>query len=457
MKVQLEDILLTVSKSEMIDDGNIDQARRLIIHSLIQGLQIKRVGIWLTDADKNSIECKLLIDTYHDTELESLKLHRSDFPNYFSYLDTERAIIAHNAHTHPATSEFSKVYLSPNKINSMLDIPIRHKGKMIGIICCEEIGNEKNWCQDEITFASAMSDLYGRALSAYQRNQYQKQLEEQNINLEKLVQKRTQALESSLDDLKSTQEKLIESEKMASLGNLVAGVAHEVNTPIGVAITGTTHSIESIKELEKLITDNQLSKQKFLSYLTNIKTANELIYNNLSRAVDLIQNFKQTAADQSGHTQYRFNLGEYLISTLSSLKPLLKRHNVTLTTQLDDGIEIYAPPGIFAQIITILIQNACAHAFLADQPDKSFQLTLKQSENKIILTAQDNGQGLAKEYQRRVFEPFYTTNRQGGGTGLGLSILYNLVVNQLKGEVQLQSELQHGCMFTLAFPNNLKD
>lgn len=452
MKSSLENILLTVSKSDVIDEGNIAQAERLIIESLLQGLDVSRAGIWLSDANKTVIKCNLLVDTFHQTEIENLTLARVDFPTYFSHLDNERAIIANDARTDPATNEFTEVYLKPNNIQSMLDIPIRHKGKMIGIICIEEIAKIKYWSQDEVTFSAAISDLYGRAMSAHERNQYQHQLEEQNQNLEKQVQQRTQALEDSLKHLQQTQEKLIESEKMASLGNLVAGVAHEVNTPIGIAITGITHSIENITELENLLASNKLSKPKFEQSLAHIKTANELIYNNLTRAVDLIQNFKQTAADQSGYEKYTFNLARYIENTLSSLKPLLKSYKVILSTELKQDIELYSVPGCIAQIITILIQNACYHAYPQEQSERRFSFTLSKNDEMIILSGKDNGTGIEKDVQKRVFEPFYTTNRKEGGTGLGLSILYNLVVTQLKGEVQLITEPHQGCEFVIKFP-----
>lgn len=456
MKPSLENILLTVSKSHVIDEGNIAQAERLIIESLIQGLDIPRAGIWLSNANKSAIECKLLVDTFHQTEIENLSLKRVDYPHYFSQLDNERAIIANDAQTDSVTKEFVQVYLKPNDIRAMLDIPIRHKGKMIGIICLEQIGNIKQWSQDEVTFSAAISDLYGRAISAFERNQYQYQLEQQNQNLEAQVKQRTQALENSLEHLQQAQDKLIESEKMASLGNLVAGVAHEVNTPIGIAITGITHSIESIKELETLLTSNKLSKPKFEQSLAHIKTANELIYNNLTRAVDLIQNFKQTAADQSGYEKYTFNLAHYIDNTLSSLKPLLKSYKVILSTDLKPDIELYSVPGCIAQIITILVQNACYHAYPTNQSERRFIFKLYKQDEMIILSGKDNGKGIAKEVLNRVFEPFYTTSRKDGGTGLGLSILYNLVVKQLNGEVQLITEPHQGCEFILTFPQQKK-
>lgn len=453
MNLKFENILLNVSKSEVIDTGDLQQAARLIIESILAGLEIKRCGIWLTNDDVTAIECKLLIDTYHETEIEELKLYRKDFPTYFKFLDTERSIVAVNAETDSATAEFKDVYLIPHKIRSMLDMPIRHKGKMIGIICAENIGEIKHWTSAEITFASAVSDLYGRAITANERNQYQAKLEEQNKNLEEIVQARTEELEASFEHLKQTQSKLIEIEKMASLGNLVAGVAHEVNTPISVAITGTTYNVEALRELEDLLDTGKLTKEKLLRQIKILKDSDELIFQNLNRAVDLIQNFKRTAADQSTQQKVQFDVGSYITNTLSSLLPMLRSHQVKLDTSVQEGVILNASPGILAQIITILVQNACYHAFTSHHTNKQLSIELTLANSFCTLAVKDNGQGIKQENQQRIFEPFFTTNRFGGGTGLGLSILYNLVTQQLNGEVQLISTEGMGCEFKIQLPN----
>ena len=237
MKETLELILLRVSQSADIDKGELDVASRLIINSVCEGLQITRAGIWLYDEMQTLVQCTLLIDKGNDLDHESLVLTRKDFPHYFEALDSERTIAAHDALTDVATFEFAEVYLTPLGISSMLDVPIRHRGKMIGIICCEHQGKAREWHADEVVFAASLADLYGRAVSANERADYEQRLIEANQTLEQKVIDRTAELEAA-------QEKLVESEKMAALGNLVAGIAHEVNTPLGIALTSVSNCKE---------------------------------------------------------------------------------------------------------------------------------------------------------------------------------------------------------------------
>ena len=176
MKEALELILLRVSQSPDIDKGELDVASRLIINSVCEGLEITRAGIWLYDENQTLVQCTLLIDRGNDLDHESLVLTRRDFPHYFEALDSGRTIAAHDALTDVATFEFSEVYLSPLGISSMLDVPIRHRGKMIGIICCEHQGKAREWLADEMVFAASLADLYGRAVSAKERADYEVQL-----------------------------------------------------------------------------------------------------------------------------------------------------------------------------------------------------------------------------------------------------------------------------------------
>ncbi len=142
MKEKLKNILLKVSKSPLVDEGELLQAYRLVINSLQEALNIKRAGIWFVEQNYSSISCQLLIDTYHNTEIEEFVIDSDDYPHYFTALKAERAILAHDAHTNTATHEFIDRYLEPLNISSMLDEPIKHKGKMIAIVCCEHIGEK---------------------------------------------------------------------------------------------------------------------------------------------------------------------------------------------------------------------------------------------------------------------------------------------------------------------------
>lgn len=437
MNSRLEDILHLVSKSPLIDNGDLLNAYRLVINSLHDALSIQRAGVWFVEDNYTSISCQLLIDTYHHSEIEELVIQASDYPAYFSALKSERAILANNAHNHPATREFSEGYLTPLEITSMLDVPIRHKGKMIGIICCEHIGTKRAWSQDEATFAGSMADLIGRAINANAFIASEKQLKSINEKLEETVDERTK--------------QLVESEKMAALGNLVAGIAHEVNTPLGISITASSSLSEAISQIEKSMNEGLLSEEVFKSFLANSHKLLFLLENNLGRAATLVKNFKQTAVEHTDTSKYTFNVTETIRLLIQSLHPEIKKHNVEVHFRTEEDISINSFPSAWSQILTNLIMNSCHHAFdKTNTPE--IQISLSAQDKKIHLTYKDNGCGFPEDSIDKVILPFYTTKRGQGGTGLGMSIVYNLISEQLKGTMTLKSNSPSGVHIDIICP-----
>ena len=460
MREVLELILLRVSQSTDIDQGELTLASRLIIDSVCEGLKISRAGIWLYDNTQSKINCKLLIDKGNDLDSESLALSRDDFPNYFKALNKERSIAANDARTDPATAEFAEVYLSPLNIASMLDVPIRHRGKMIGIICCEHQGKPRQWHADEIVFAGSLADLYGRAVSANERADYQAQLLEANQTLENKVKARTAELEATLLTLEQAQEKLVESEKMAALGNLVAGIAHEVNTPLGIALTAVSNCKEELKRVYRDFEGDKLTEQGFRDFNANSAEGLNLAEVSLMRAAKLIQDFKRTSADQTSLEIQEIALDEYIPAVCNPLGPMLKKERISLSMDIEPHLRLTTCPGIIAQLLTNLISNAQRHAFSAQQEDaqlppshnRSIHLDCKRRGNHISICVSDNGKGIPDHLHKKVFEPFYTTARNQGGTGLGLPILFNLVNQKLNGEITLTSAPNKGTKVDVMIP-----
>lgn len=448
MRDTLELILLQVSKSEDIDKGELDVASRLIITSVCEGLSISRAGIWLWNTDQSEVHCRLLIDKGNDLKNENLILTRQDFPHYFNAMDTERTISAHNAMTDSATFEFADVYLAPLGITSMLDVPIRHRGKMIGIICCEHQGMARQWHEDEMVFAASLADLYGRAVSANERAHYEAQLLYANQSLERKVKERTLALDSA-------REKLVESEKMAALGNLVAGIAHEVNTPLGIALTSVSHSQEELKRIFKQFENDTLCETGFRDFYETCTEGLELAENSLIRAAQLIKDFKRTSADQTSLETEEISLNEYIPSVCNPLRPMLKKDNIELAVSVSPEVTITTCPGIIAQLLTNLLSNAQRHAFSSFTTTQTKHITVRceKTEKGVALTVADNGRGIPIDAQQKVFEPFYTTARNAGGTGLGLSIVYSLVTQKLGGELSLSSSPNKGTSLSIFIPN----
>ncbi|MCP5208864.1 MAG: GAF domain-containing sensor histidine kinase [Hahellaceae bacterium] len=451
MQANLEYILLAVSKSSFIDEGNLDRAARLILSSVIEGLGVQRAGIWLFDDERKSIRCQLLFDFGTKTEIDDIVLTRKDFPKYFKALDGERNIRADNALTDPSTGEFVDVYLNPLGITSMLDTPIRHRGEMIGIICSEHTGLAREWTDDEVTFAGSLSDLYGRAVSAAECREFEIALQHANSQLEEKIQARTAELQKALSDLQKAQKHLVESEKMAALGSLVAGVAHEVNTPLGVAITSVSHIDELVQQLEKQYHAGLLDEDVFLAFLRNYRGASILLHTNMDRAARLVSDFKQTAVDQGSDVLEGFSPAAHLKRLVSSLHPIYKQKNARVSLNIPDDARLQSYPGALSQIITNLVANSCMHAFdETGQNEISVHGCLEG--DYFILHYQDNGKGMSAAIRQRVFEPFFTTNRAGGGSGLGMSIVYNLVVQKLLGEIDFQGAEGEGVRVTIKIP-----
>ncbi|MBP2628012.1 MAG: multi-sensor signal transduction histidine kinase [Firmicutes bacterium] len=256
----------------------------------------------------------------------------------------------------------------------------------------------------------------------------------------------------NLEKLQQAQTHLVESEKMASLGNLVAGISHEINTPIGVGVTAVSYLQVITKEFNELYKNGGLSRQNLTDYLAESDEAVAIIFSNLERASQLIRSFKQISVDRSNEVMRVFNVKNYLSEILLSLHPSLKRSHHKITVNCDEKLEIDSFPGAFAQIITNFIMNSLIHAYDIDDAGQIIITIMKEGKERVRLTYSDDGKGMEKAVMEKIFEPFFTTKRGTGGTGLGLSILYNIVKQQFGGTVECISELGKGTTFIIDFP-----
>lgn len=274
-------------------------------------------------------------------------------------------------------------------------------------------------------------------------------------NLEKIVEERTQELQSSLTELIDTQNKLVETEKMASLGRLVAGIAHELNTPIGICVTAASFLNNDAQEIQQTVKEGTIRKSKLDDFLNSATKASMLLLNNLERAAALIGNFKLIAVDISSDMIREFNLYEYIESTINSLQPALKSTEITLSVTGDKALTIEACPGSISQIITNFVMNSLLHAF-EDREKGTINIDLSLVKDRIIIAYSDDGVGMDDETKMLIFEPFFTTKRSTGGSGLGLSIVYNLISQNLGGEITCHSAPGEGTTFRIALPLSIQ-
>jgi signal transduction histidine kinase len=291
-----------------------------------------------------------------------------------------------------------------------------------------------------------------------QREQAEQALKELNEELEQRVKYRTATLRhtneklgETLNELISTQDKLVETEKMAALGELVAGVAHEINTPVGNSITSATYLKEVVNELNEQMEEGKLTRQGLDEIRQIIGEASDLIYTNLTRASELVSSFKQIAVDQANEAAQRFNVSRNLQQTLVSLKHNLKKAGCEVSVECDERMEIFSYPGSFVRIYTNLIMNSLIHGF-EGMDDGRINIEIKQLDGQLEIRYWDNGRGIPEAIRHKIFDPFVTSKRGHGGSGLGTHIVYNLVTQLLKGSIRCESERDEGALFEIKLP-----
>jgi signal transduction histidine kinase len=250
--------------------------------------------------------------------------------------------------------------------------------------------------------------------------------------------------------LKRTQNELVQTEKMAALGRLVAGIAHEVNTPIGIGVTAASHLKKEIKSFNNAYQNESLTKSAFEEFMDTSLQSSDILLNNLERAANIIQNFKQVSVDQSSDTVRAFHLKEYLESIVINLKPTLKQSSPQIDIFCPQSLQIQSNPGAFYQIFTNLIMNSMIHGF-EDKKNGHISIEVHPKGIDVEIIYKDNGKGMSKENLAKIFDPFFTTRRSLGGSGLGTHIIYNLVTQKLHGTITAKSEEGQGLTFIMYF------
>jgi signal transduction histidine kinase len=286
-----------------------------------------------------------------------------------------------------------------------------------------------------------------RAVEVFRENAIAKREAEDGLRASK------EKAESALLELNAAQQNLIDAERLAALGGLVAGVAHEVNNPIGISLTVASSFARRTDQFDaEMRSSTPLRRSQLEEFVRSSRDASQQLVGNLHRAAELIQSFKQVAVDRSHAERRQFSLGEATDQIIASLRPVLKRSPITLSVDVPEGLVVDGFPGSYGQILTNLFLNAANHAF----PDgRSGAITISakpRGNDDIEIIFADNGAGMTPDVQRQAFDPFFTTRRNEGGTGLGLHIVYNLVTQQLGGRMMLESRLGQGTTFRIIMP-----
>lgn len=269
---------------------------------------------------------------------------------------------------------------------------------------------------------------------------------------ERALRRSKDRADAALSELQKMQTELIQAEKLASLGQLVAGVAHEINTPLGIALTTSTLLGDESKRFTEAARSGKLARSALERFVQRMSEGTQLLYSNLTRAADLVHSFKQVAADQASGERREFEMSLWLQDLLTSLSPLLRKIPHEVAIECPPGIVMDSYPGALGQVITNLLTNAVTHAY---DSDRAGTLSIRVSEPRpdaVRIVFADDGRGIPPQNLTKVFDPFFTTGRSTGNTGLGLHIVYNLVTSRLHGRIELYSRLGKGTRFMIDMP-----
>ncbi len=310
--------------------------------------------------------------------------------------------------------------------------------------------------ESERIYFEEMTGLYHEIETA------QRMLTKKNLEFEKannLLEKQreelltlNETLNETIDTLEQTRDKLVQNEKMASLGRMVSGFAHEINTPIGIAVTAASGLEDTRASIVRMLASEEVHENELVLHLETIRDLATLLTANLRRAAELVTSFKRTSIDQTTETERLFSLSEVFQDVVLSLNNRFKQTPIEILTECPSDLNVYGYPGVIGQILTNFLMNSYLYAFNDGRDPGSIRITAASEKEDIHIVYSDNGKGMDRQTLQNLFEPFFTSRRGRGGTGLGMYICYNLVTARLGGTIECDSEPGKGLRCHIRFP-----
>ncbi len=333
-------------------------------------------------------------------------------------------------------------YIREHHTKSVLCSPIIHQTQLVGLLYLENNVTEGAFTPARLKVLDMLSSQ--AAISLQNARLYQ--------TLEQKVEERTAQLNAKIEELLQTRNELVQSEKMASLGRLVAGFAHELNTPIGVAVGAASHLQERSYFLNRLLEQEEVDEEELVSALDTVDEAATLTLSNLKRAAELVKSFKRTAVDQTSEERMKFEIKTTIEDIVRTLHNKFKSTAIEIQLDCPNALIIYSIPGTIGQLITNLMMNSLIHGFEEGKKGGVIKIIVRLKNKRLHIDYSDTGKGITPEALEKIFEPFFTTRRAKGGSGLGMYICYNLVKSQLNGTMSCKSTLGEGVLFRIEFP-----
>ena len=433
-----------------IDLGDIDLLAKESLNLLNSAFHLSDASLWLT-TDQNDVSC-VYVERKEDTKVTENQFIKSE--DYRVFLEQIHSK-SHLAYTHTNAMKGQWLKIPDFVYFQSYLVPVKLNQEIIGFILLRQAPHRVKLDQSSIQFAISIAFAIGRTIKSAEMNHHFSAHTQQGLELQQSVQSQNENIKQLLKNLEQSQKYQVEMEKMEALGHLVNGVAHEVNTPLGVAITALSVMEEHINQLENAYNNQLLDENTFVDFLEGIRPAHKMTSSNLERAAQLVQQFKQTSVHEHHGDVDDINVLNVTNELIESIEPIYASYNVEFILEISENLNIRLNTGILEQILTNLINNSCIHGFELSKEDKNLiYIKAIESDKDIVLSYQDNGVGIEDSVASKVFTPFYTTNRLNGGTGLGLSIIYNLITHKLGGDIRVvEQESSIGAHFQIRLPD----
>lgn len=336
--------------------------------------------------------------------------------------------------------------LGSTDIASWMGAPMLVHDQPYGVIIVQSYDPAIVYTQADLDLLAFMASHVAVAIARMQADRAIRKAKER-------LEKQNAEINAALHALQEAQSELVRQEKLASLGRLVAGVAHEINTPLGICVTATSHLVQELKLTREELEAGAMTEESLQQFLEIVDQSLRIMTTNTQRAAALVRSFKQVAVDQSSDDIRSFNLGAYLGEVLLSLQPKLKGRPVKVQVDCGPDISLDSFPGAVSQIVTNMVMNSLVHGFEHEQAG-NIAIKARVEDEMVELDYSDDGAGMDSDTLGKLFDPFFTTKRGSGGSGLGAHILYNLVTGALGGTVRVSSKPGLGLHYHLRFPRN---